>query len=84
MHYIASHAYIVIDSGVQFGRRAAPRRAPEFEMLTPVRGLRFWLAVLLVASAPLVACVAPPDDVETKEGAAVDICATAPEGALCD
>ena len=39
---------------------------------------------MLVASAPLVACVAPPDDLETQRGAAVDICATAPEGALCD
>jgi pentapeptide MXKDX repeat protein len=53
-------------------------------MLTPVRGLLFRFAVLWAVSAPLAACVQPPDDVETKQGAAVDICATAPEGALCD
>src|SRR5260221_4257704 len=41
------------------------------------------LATLTVLFA-VAGCVAPPDELETKQGAALDICATAPEGALCD
>jgi MYXO-CTERM domain-containing protein len=76
---------MVIDRDAQ--KRFAPdtRRGPEFEMLTAVRRLRCWLAVLAAATpAVLAACVAPPDGVEAKQGAAVDVCASAPEGALCD
>jgi hypothetical protein len=38
------------------------------------------VAALLCASA----CVAAPDDIGAQQGAVLDICATAPEGALCD
>jgi MYXO-CTERM domain-containing protein len=45
-----------------------------------LRALLSTVAALLSASA----CVAPPDGIELQRGAALDICATAPEGALCD
>jgi hypothetical protein len=38
-------------------------------------------ALVLVAA---VSCVAPPDDSARVQGAVLDVCATAPEGALCD
>ena len=38
------------------------------------------LTVLLAVSG----CVAPPDENALKQGAVLDVCATAPEGALCD
>src|SRR3954447_2256981 len=43
---------------------------------------RHSLLVLLLGAA---ACVGPPPDgVEERQGAALDICTTVPEGALCD
>src|SRR5580704_10374360 len=44
------------------------------------------LALVALAAAGLFgpACVAPPADVVAKTGEVLDICATAPEGALCD
>jgi MYXO-CTERM domain-containing protein len=62
---------------------------PRFEMLTRAvrdRRLRFapaWvLAVVLGLGGG--ACVQPPEEVDVTTGEALDICATAPEGALCD
>jgi MYXO-CTERM domain-containing protein len=60
-----------------------------FEMLkTLVRHLfRFsppLLCALAVAAVCASACVAPPDEIGKQQGAVLDICATAPEGALCD
>ena len=50
--------------------------------------LRFSLGLALAALAAAgffgSACVAPPPDVVAKTGEVLDICATAPEGALCD
>jgi hypothetical protein len=40
--------------------------------------------VVLGLAGGVGACVSPPDDVDGARGAILDICATAPEGALCD
>jgi hypothetical protein len=39
---------------------------------------------LVVAAVCASACVAPPGGIGAQQGAVLDICATAPEGALCD
>ncbi|HSZ83697.1 MAG TPA: hypothetical protein VLA14_15535 [Polyangia bacterium] len=39
---------------------------------------------LVVAAICASACVGPPGEISTQQGAVLDICATAPEGALCD
>jgi hypothetical protein len=39
---------------------------------------------LAIAAACASACVGPPDEIGKQQGAVLDICATAPEGALCD
>src|SRR5271169_5470107 len=53
----------------------------------PVSRLRSLRRVILAAvgAGLCVGCDAPPeDDVDAQRGAVLDICATAPEGALCD
>ncbi len=39
---------------------------------------------LAIAAVCASACVGPPDEIGKQQGAVLDICATAPEGALCD
>jgi hypothetical protein len=60
-----------------------------FEMLSPFvrhlfRSSPWPLRALAVAAVCASACVAPPDEIGKQQGAVLDICATAPEGALCD
>ncbi|HEX4406172.1 MAG TPA: hypothetical protein VH560_15145 [Polyangia bacterium] len=46
--------------------------------------LRLSPAPLLALVVWASACVGPPDQIGEQQGAVLDICATAPEGALCD
>ena len=53
-------------------------------MRDPLPSPRLARASLVAALLCASACVAAPDDVGAQQGAVLDICATAPEGALCD
>jgi hypothetical protein len=50
----------------------------------PLPSLRLARAPLVAALLCASACVAAPDDIGAQQAAVLDICATAPEGALCD